>query len=270
MRFCACVIAYYPDEQLLRKNVACYREFAEKVFIWQNTPLRDRHELGGLGDNVEWLGEEDNVGISRALNAVLRRCQEEGIDYLLTMDQDSQFVDFSYYLRQIESQMPAERTVSFAPMTPGESAAPGCFEPKNYVITSGSMVNVPLALSIGGYREEFLVDGIDMDFCFKAQKAGLQVVMVGGATLRQRFGETIKVGDKEIVSYPPKRLYAIVKSQWMLWADYPQYFRKLHFLKIFYLGEPYHILFFQKDKCRRLWAILRATVSGLRYRIAHL
>ena len=227
MRFCACVIAYYPDEQLLRKNVACYREFAEKVFIWQNTPMRDRHELDSLGDNVEWLGEADNVGISRALNAVLRRCQEAGIDYLLTMDQDSQFVDFSYFLHQIESQLPAERILSFAPVTPGESAAPGCFEPKNYVITSGSMVNVPLALSIGGYREDFLVDGIDMDFCFKAHQAGLQTVMVGGAELSHRFGETVKVGDKEIVSYPPKRLYAIVKSQWMLWADYPQYyFRK--------------------------------------------
>ncbi len=270
MRFCACVIAYYPDEQLLRKNVACYREFAEKVFIWQNTPMRDRHELDSLGDNVEWLGETDNVGISRALNAVLRRCQEAGIDYLLTMDQDSQFVDFSYFLHQIESQLPAERILSFAPVTPGESAETGCFEPKNYVITSGSMVNVPLALSIGGYREDFLVDGIDMDFCFKAHQAGLQTVMVGGAELSHRFGETVKVGDKEIVSYPPKRLYAIVKSQWMLWADYPQYFKKTRFLKTFYLGEPYHILFFQKDKCRKLWAILRATVSGLRYRIAHL
>lgn len=266
MKFCACVIAYYPDEQLLRKNVACYRDFAEKVFIWQNTPMAERHVLTDWGDNVEWIGGEGNVGISRALNEVLRLCREAGYDYLLTMDQDSCFEDFPLYLREVESRLPAEDVLAFGPVTPGEHAAAGSFEEKDYIITSGSMVSVERALAIGGYREEFLVDGIDIDFCFKAKAAGLKVLMVGDAFLRQRFGQTVKAGDKEMVSYPAERLFSIVKSQWMIWKDYPHYFNKLHFLKIFYLGEPYHILFYQKDKCRKLGAILRATVAGIRYK----
>ncbi len=268
MRFCACVVTYYPDEQLLRENVACYQPFAERVYVWQNTPIaeRGRYLWNDLGDNVVWIGEDTNVGISHALNAVLRRCQEEGCDYLLTMDQDSRFEDFSHFLGSVERQLPSREVISFGPETPGVSAPKGEWKEMDYIITSGAMVDVKKALSIGGYREEFLVDGIDLDFCFKAKKAGFKVMMLGGVLLNQQFGETIQVGEKRIVSYSPQRLYNIVLSQWMMWAEYPQYFKKGHFLKIFYLGEPYHIVCFQKNKLSKLLAIAKATCKGIAYR----
>lgn len=268
MRFCACVITYYPDEALLRENVACYRNEAEKVYIWQNTPLADRsrYQWEDLGERVEWIGEDTNVGISHALNVILERCREEGFDYLLTMDQDSRFEDFSHFLGSVEQQLPSQEVISFGPETPGVSAPKGVWREMDYIITSGAMVDVKKALSIGGYREEFLVDGIDLDFCFKAKRAGYKAMMLGGNKLNQQFGETIQVGDKKIVSYSAKRLHDIVLSQWMMWTEYPQYFNKLHFLKVFYLGEPFHIVCYHNNKLSKLLAIAKATFKGVAYR----
>lgn len=268
MKLCAGIITYYPDLELLKRNVLAYYDYVEKIVIWQNTPIKDRllHEVD-IDEKIVYLGEDNNCGISYSLNQVVAYCNQEGFSHLLTMDQDSVFENFEYYLEQVKSLYDKELDlVQTGPEINKSEIEYGNFQPCRYVITSGSIIDLKKSISLGGFRQEFFVDGIDLDFGYKINQNGGKVFKIGGAILNQNFGNTYKKGDKRIISYSPKRLHDTVMSQIVLWKEYPNYFHKFLFLKIYYLYTPLNILVYQDDKWEKIKSIIEGTIAGIRYK----
>ena len=94
----AIVVTYYPEKELLERNVQAFIDHVDKVLIWENTPSPDKLDYRFIEhEKVVYYGDGIN-SISRALNYAWEYANENGFDYLLTMDQDSYFENFDYYV----------------------------------------------------------------------------------------------------------------------------------------------------------------------------
>ena len=52
------------------------------------------------------------------------------------------------------------------------------FEDIDYCITSGSLMNVEITLSVGGFDESMFIDKVDCDVCINLKKHGYRIVRI--------------------------------------------------------------------------------------------
>ena len=150
-RVLAIVVGYRPQEALLKQSIESYAPQVDKVLLWQNSPISFAHP------KVELCGDGSNRGISTALNYAREIALLEEYDYLLTMDQDSVWEDFSAYLSMaLEAPEPA----LLGPYVNKEPVGKS-FEASLLLITSGMLVSAPLLRLLGPWRPQwaFLLTG---------------------------------------------------------------------------------------------------------------
>ena len=107
--------------------------------------------------------------------------------------------------------------------------------------------------TIGGYLEDFLIDGIDIEFCYRARKFGFNTYTVSGCYLKQRYGTPMVkrfLWKKYILSnYSPFRLYGILKNFKIISQLYPNEKGVRRELKKVYLYQfVRNILFYEDNK----------------------
>ena len=212
------VVVSYNGLEKTRQAVEALRSQVEHIHIVDNGS--DAESLGVL-EQLEWepritverLGE--NRGVGYALNRGIERARQMGSAWLLTMDQDS-VVDGSLietYGAAIEQD--PER-VCLAPRITTNSrrknAADGVI---SYAITSGNLVKVSLFDQVGGYDEDFFIDGIDFDFCLRLRGAGYAVHRVPGARMQHQLGDAVdlpKAVRKHYARHAPVRRYYMYRN----------------------------------------------------------
>lgn len=266
MKFCAIVVTYNPDKELLCKNIDAFYSYADKIVIWRNSnePFQ---KFDDPQMKVTYMGSGRNDGISYAVNQVLELCANEDYQWLLTMDQDSVFPDFQNYLQLVESNVSDLSVAEFAPEVNSQTLHAGAFEDKDYVITSGAFLRVDAIRSMGGLRSDFFLDGIDIDLGYKIRSSGYKVRCLGGALLQQRFGEVFESHNHKAVSYPPNRICNIICNYWTIIADYFPVSRPLiwEVVKIWDILTPASVLVYQDKKIERLLAIAKGNIYGMKY-----
>lgn len=74
----AVVVTYYPDEELLTKNIQAFVNDVDKVLIWENTPESEKLNYRFIqNEKIEYRGDGVN-SIARALNYAWRYAKEKG------------------------------------------------------------------------------------------------------------------------------------------------------------------------------------------------
>ena len=63
----------------------------------------------------------------------------------------------------------------------------GC-QPVDYVITSGSLFELEIFRTLGLFREEYRIDAVDTEWCFRAWSRGASVWMAPNALMPHRIG----------------------------------------------------------------------------------
>ena len=264
----AVVVTYYPDEELLTKNIQAFIHDVDKVLIWENTPELKKIRYRFIQHKkIEYCGDGIN-SIARALNYAWRYAEENRYDYLLTMDQDSLFQDFPSYKNTVLAHCPGKDAI-YGPNYSDKPIDP--IQEKHYTITSGMMLPVSVLNAVGGYDEFFAVDGLDMDLCLKARQKGIKTYVIRDSIIKHKFGNPISAsfwGHKVLYSsYPPKRLYNIYKTHILLIRKYKSDELKNEFCFICLRKMPRNVILFEKEKVSKLWAILKGIVVGSFLRI---
>lgn len=162
----AVVIVYNPDEHLLIKNISSFIGHVQRVWVWQNSPipssLKQHLQRIPNAEKLEIVGSgQKNIGISKALNEAYHFAKQEGFRHLLTMDQDSIWVDFPKFIDYVDKYILQGDQLALCGPTLDQGASKAFHEEVHYLITSGTLVPIQLLDSIGGYCEDFMVDGID-------------------------------------------------------------------------------------------------------------
>ena len=262
----AIVVTYYPEKSLLLPNVNAFIDYVDKVLIWENTPnnLTD-YRYFKENDKIEYCGGGIN-SISKALNYAWKYAVQNEYDYLLTMDQDSQWVNFAYYLSRTINNPDAPYGIY------GPCVNDKIYEEEFYnhdLITSGMLVPVKILNEVNGYNESFRVDGIDTFLCYSVQEKGYGTYSVANCVLKQRFGNfggtSFARYRFSTYNYPAIRLYEIFKSQIIIMRRFntDKNYKKAFSIRI--RKWPIKILLVENDKWNKLSAIAKGIIAGLFY-----
>jgi rhamnosyltransferase len=217
--------------------------------------------LQGLA-GVEFIANGENLGVARALNMGAKLALERGIDYLLTMDQDSRATPgmvramlFSLAEREMDNigiMAPdlVTKPVDIAPTT-------GICHEVGTVMTSGSLLDLRAYVKVGPFLDELFIDFIDIEYCLRLRAAGFRIVRGGGAVLEHRVGEIIKIplGARgfHLTSHSPIRKYYKTRNRFYVadrYRDIFPFFRLRDMAR--FLLELVRLLIFEEEKLEKL------------------
>ncbi|MBQ7497088.1 MAG: glycosyltransferase [Selenomonas sp.] len=236
----------------------------------------EAHELSQGGD-VRYHHFPDNRGIAWPLNYVLQALgQMDG--WVLTLDQDSFFAPgvLACYIKTAESFLATDENVAlFAPDWGGGALQPqgdgNSIEYVSKAITSGSLVCLEAARSVGGYNEELFIDEVDYDLCYRLRRHGYHIARINTVVLEHHVGKTERHHllwmHPVVYHHPALRKYYITRNRIYIQRHYPELFWESLRLNVrmFFL-----VLLFEDDKLSKVLMMLRGLWDGLRGRMGKL
>lgn len=223
---CAIVVAYFPDEEFNARLQAVLAQVT-RVIVVDNTPQDSAvpRLAGSLKDaaKVHLIDNQVNRGIAAALNQGLHHAKDAGFNWVLTLDQDTRcFPDMVATLLAVSKACTSAPAVIGGNYLDPRNKHPevpigdaGTFLARKTVITSGCLVDVRIALVMGGFREDYFIDQVDHEFCLRARAHGHKVVISRKPVMIHSVGESggVRLPLLGVLpNHPPIRKYYIARN----------------------------------------------------------
>ncbi|MBQ6299226.1 MAG: hypothetical protein IJK79_02430 [Bacteroidales bacterium] len=215
------VVLYHPKTEEVLDNIRSYSAAVDKVLVWRNSS-----ESFAIPSDLEkkaiLMGNGENEYMAKPLNAALDWCEQNGYDFLLTMDQDSKWENAAHFIERATSLAEADVAL-YAPYTIGQYAKPEQDFDAESVITSGSLVNVKIAKKLGGFREDYQIYWVDGEFCYWARKNGYRIRVLHDCALIQQFGkQTRTLFGFSTSNYAPYIYYLLIRNMFWMKREFPE------------------------------------------------
>lgn len=206
MKLLGIVVLYRPKREFVA-NIRSYLKGVDRLIVWLNSAV-DKDSLSLMErDNVIILGTGENLGIGAALNKAVAYALDNGFTHLLTMDQDSSFDPVTFCKYRDEIDLNTDNKV-------------GCFAPDHgwndiddktgivkTTITSGAVYPISVFNEVGLFRDDFVIDGIDTEFCYRLRSKGYSISCVRHIGMNHHLGNStlFKIGRYTFssINYPP-------------------------------------------------------------------
>ena len=255
----------------------------DKLLLWDNTPGdgQERLPLPDIShpERLEYRGCGRNVGIGAALNDAVAYAREYGYTHLLTLDQDSFFLqgDFRRYITAIQEYGENKRiifSVNYFIKSRQSSLYPvtDTVDEVSSAMTSGTVYPVGLFEELGVFMEELFVWGIDCEYCWRAARRGVRTVCFKSILLQHDLGYQKKkhrLLGKEVFpnEYPPARTYYNVRNGMVLHKLYPESLNLKAHLRYHLYKRIIFVLLYEKRKIAKWKALWDGYRDGKRGRL---
>lgn len=284
----AVVVTYFPDDAVVA-NLRALQPQVDRLVIVDNTgPHGSRSRLDafrGARDLTVILNDE-NRGLAAALNQGLAVALDEGADWIATFDQDSRAPDG--YCRDLLAGLAAcpepTRIGMLAPIyqdhglgfrySPAVSLEGDArrVAPVTVAITSGNLLRADAVRAVGGFRDDFIIDCVDFEYCLRLRRGGWMIYEIryvvldhaqGNYTKRMLLGRSLSVND-----YPPLRRYYQTRNRWVTyrlhWSVAPKWILRDAWI---YAKEMVKLALFSRDRRAKLAAVATGAWHGLTGRL---
>ncbi len=291
----AAYITVYKDKQAASDCVQAIKSQSipiDSIFIVDNS----EEKLLQIDNSVSIFIHHypENVGIGRGLVVALEWAIKERYDFLWTFDQDSLPTQncleilLNYYNKLSLEQ---DKKIGIIAPTPidrkTETIISGAVFVKDHFIgckhnsnvdffecdspiTSGSLISIAAAKTVGFPLAELFIDGIDLEYGLRLQKQGFRNLIITKAIMYHNFGNPIKVKffQREVIvhKYSGLRNYYINRNHTYLETRYAQGFYRLTSCvkRIKYLLRRIVtiLLYDPEEKFLKIWACLLGTLHG--------
>jgi len=211
---CAVMVAYFPNTSMLRAALQALYAQVQAVLIVDNTP--GRHDVceAIAGLTVTVLAPGRNRGVAGGQNVGARWARARGFTHVLLMDQDSVVApDLVTRLLAAEISLNAEgkavaavaprflnvRRLQAAPHAVAqgwcasevvETGAGGKCQQLDYVISSGSLIELKKLEIVGEMEEALFIDYVDIEWGLRARAKGYHCYGVYEAHIEHCLGDT--------------------------------------------------------------------------------
>lgn len=221
----AVVVLYNPEESII-ENIKSYQQVNTIYAVDNSEKISvDLVEKLETIDNLVYINNNGNQGIANALNIGAQRAIENGAEWLLTMDQDSKFVEDGFERLKVALEKLIENRVQIGLIAPSHKQTNNEEYKKQLVVmTSGNIVNLKAYQDVGGFEEKLFIDAVDYDFCLKLNLAKYKVIEYGNAILEHQLGTIIHTKllwiNFKLHVHPPIRTYYCLRNAIYLLKKY--------------------------------------------------
>jgi rhamnosyltransferase len=153
---------------------------------------------------VVLLSAGRNIGIAEALNRIAAAACAAQAETLLLLDQDAEPpADLATALLGARARLraaglpaavvgpaPAPAPGHTAPAYPARPGAPGRDDlaPVQFLATSGSLIDLAAFARVGPFRADFFIDGVELEWCFRAWSRGYGCYLARAVAIPHRVG----------------------------------------------------------------------------------
>jgi len=212
----AIVVTYNPDVTALLKLLGQLNKETDFVVIDNGS-----EEIERLAESItvyercqELVKLDSNEGLARALNLGIGYARERGSDYIFLFDQDSSLCNL-FVSRMIQAYQQADRLSEngvaavgpriINPQTMRQTpfklfnrlllrsdrhfAGSASHFTADFLITSGTLLIARHLDQIGLMKENYFIDNVDLEWCFRAKSLGFDLIGTDAAVLYHAIGE---------------------------------------------------------------------------------
>jgi rhamnosyltransferase len=289
---CAVVVTHYPTEILIELLYRLRNQVTHTIIVDNASPKTNQALLEARDfSEVTLISNYENLGIGHALNQGMEVAIQKGYAWVVTFDQDS-YPEVNMVMelhRALSSAVDANSIAMIAPQIidinygrvsrflmrglPFSYRRLKCeqvlFQTVTYAITSGAMVNTEIYQELRGFREEFFMDFIDIEFCLRAQIKGYKILAVCSAKLLHSFGNRRVVTLGPITLHPsfhsPERWYTISRNRIQMIKSFG--LRLPHWLSYEFVATVFttsRMLLTEDRRKSKCLAMIRGTWDGCR------
>lgn len=266
MKISAVVISFNPQCDLLFNNILSYSRHVDQIIVVDNsTELDVKKEINEFCSNNQYIYHDmsGNRGIAAALNVGFNYAIKSNSEWVLTMDQDSNFVsDLEGYKSQIIDNTCSDVLLLIPIYDYHNMGKLEGVKSCNPIIApqSGNLVKLSNYNKLGLYREDYFIDFVDYEYCLRAKSKGLVLHQINTVILNHKAGEKKTVSflgiQYDYFEAAPIRYYYVVRNGLKTALIYKD-FRSL----IIVLKTAIRIVFIEKNKLEKLKFVSRGVVD---------
>lgn len=267
---------FNPEAAHVQQIIDSFSEAAWPVVLIDNSPVSHQFTLP---NNTEYLHFPENKGIAAAQNVGLNSVFATATHAIL-LDQDSHLsVSMAHALLEqftsLENKYPiaaigpsihcefSQKQVA-AKFHKGKQLNSEVVEAKQ-IIASGMLLSKEAFLTVGEKEEGLFIDGVDHEWCWRAQRKGFSVFQSFSVCMPHRQGDDrVKILGLTFKKGAPIRLYYQMRNLLVLARrDYVPLYWKLRHLTAIPLRYVVNWLCFDNGKLRARY-MSKGLVDGMR------
>ncbi len=234
-KVCGVVITYFPPDGI-EQRLSAIAALVDALVIVDNSgsgPVA--RALRVIADRLgaDLISNPQNLGVAAALNQGVAFAREHHAARVLFFDHDSTPLEgFRHEMDAIWARCGADKQPGIVGCNYVLSGRSGAhfredgdgFVPVDHVITSGSMYDTAMLTKLGPFRDEFFIDGIDVEYCWRALADGYCVCRTTRPLLKHALGNPVQY---TLLSYrlgtsnhPAFRRYFMARNTVLILREY--------------------------------------------------
>jgi len=283
----AIVVFYNPIYEDVLKNLESYATHCDQLIIVDNSTQCTKKLIDIIDSkyNLCYINNNSNLGIATALNIGCDKAIQLGYDWTLTMDQDSEFVNFKQYKECLfihyNSKEIAIIAVDNICLTSYKKELSKFFDKKfiedyaenhmreliakssvfqsieaDFVITSGNFLNLKLFNKIGRFEDKLFIDEVDFDYCAKCLINNYKIIKFINIKIIHQLGNYVN----GINQHNYMRKYYIFRNNLYMASKYGKKFPIYSYKKVLILFKKSlsYILRKEEDKYKKIKSMFMA------------
>lgn len=273
----AVIVIYKPSKDILNNALNTSKALRSNLISVINEDTEEESRFF-KDNNIPFISNKTNVGIATALNQGVKHILDNQLsELIILLDQDS--VVSENMLDQLLSTWNKSKNnyriacivpqiADIKKINPINAAVAQADKPINLAITSGMLIPAEAFDSIGFMDESLFIDGVDYEWCLRANHLGYKIIQSQKAVLVHGVGDNFVnfLGIKKPIHKNSLRHYYIVRNSFILLRRkyIPLSWKALEFLKTIRRILAY--LIYSKTKRQTAFYLYRGILDGLKNR----
>jgi rhamnosyltransferase len=287
----AVVVSYNPVYTILEDLIAVLLPQVSGLILVDNGSANDVSAIS-RSDKVIFIQLKYNLGIASAQNLGIQRAVKLGASHIYFSDQDSiPNKDTVDLLTGFLSSGSFDRVAAVGPaIIDSRSGIGSAFIgsaggwPKrikwdvystcpsrplevSFLISSGMLVPVSVLTDLGYMRDEYFIDHVDTEWCFRARQKGYRLFALPSAVLNHSIGDRVRVlrffGTRQIMCHSSLRDYYMFRNTIFLLSDISMSFRWRAFFALRLIRYQIYFLLFEDGRMSRFKAMFLGLYHGV-------
>lgn len=259
MKLSAIVVWYNPTENE-KQNIYSYLNYVDRLYIIDNSEIKNNYIYD---DKIRYVYNGENLGIATALNIGAKLAIKEDYKWTITMDQDTTFQNSD--ILKIKDYIVSNDMSDIGIVSPWHNTKLHVDKPKDNidfpidVMTSGNFLNLDIFEKIGEFRDEYFIDGVDIEYCLRLKKNNYKVLRLNYIEIIHNLGDIRykKIFKKEFLclNHNYLRVYYRVRNYNYIKKEYYDVAPEFCDILVKIKALVWCIIFYENDKLRKLRSI---------------